>query len=140
MRTSGRGRTPSQLPGNFLEAASVTSQDNEYFLRDVPLNVLDGAAFHYSVYRALTRFLGMDGQLAIPNDIDVNFVTAWNEMVLTNDFLNANTGQMDPRHLYGTSSVNQFRWPSVAYGIKRSALGTFITTILMPGIPLVSCP
>ena len=80
----------------------------------------------------------MDGNLQVAYDIDTNFVTAWNQMFVSNDFLNANTGQVDPRHLYGTSNFDVFRWPSLDNGTQRSALATFITTLVMPGIPLVS--
>lgn len=97
----GRGRTPTQKPPGFLAAANITSTSN-YFLRDSNLNGLDGVAFHYSIYRSLSRFLGMDGNLQVAYDIDVNFVTAWNQMFVDNDFLNPSTGLVDPKHMYGT--------------------------------------
>ena len=134
---SGRGRTPTQLPPGFLAAANVTPTDN-YFLREQSLNALDGIAFHYSIYRSLSRFLGMDGNLQVAYDVDTNFVTAWNQMFVNNDFLNAATGQVDPRHMYGTSNFDVFRWPSLENGTQRSVLATFITSLIMPGIPLVS--
>lgn len=134
---SGRGRTPNMLPPGFLAAANATPSD-PYFLRPQPINSLDGVAFHYSIYRSLTRFLGMDGNLQVAYDIDTNFITAWNQMFVSNDFLNANTGQVDPRHLFGTSNFDVFRWPSLENGTQRSALATFITSLVMPGIPLVS--
>lgn len=137
MIDSGRGRTPTQLPGGFLEAANLTADDNEYFLREKGVNGLDSVAFHYSIYRSLARFLGMDGNLNVAYDVDVNFVTAWNQMFVANDFLNQLTGDLDPRHLYGTSNFDIFRWPSLEDGTQRSVLGTFIATLVMPGIPLV---
>ncbi|GJE90808.1 apha amylase catalytic domain and glycogen synthase DULL1-like domain-containing protein [Phanerochaete sordida] len=133
----GRGRTPTQLPPGFLAAANLTAGENQFFLRNAPLNGLDGVAFHYSTYRSLTRFLGMDGNLQVAYDIDVNFITAWNQMFVTNDFLNANTGKVDPRHMFGTSNFDVFRWPSLENGTQRSVLGTFITSLVMPGIPLL---
>jgi alpha-1,3-glucan synthase len=136
---SGRGRTPTQRPPGFLQAANLTSNDNQYFLRDAPLNGLDAVAFHYSIYRAFERFLGMDGNLQVAYDIDVNFITAWNEMFVDNDFINPQTGQVDPRHMFGTSTFDVFRWPSMINGTQKSALATFITSLLMPGIPLVGC-
>ncbi|KAF8625783.1 hypothetical protein AX15_005173 [Amanita polypyramis BW_CC] len=132
----GRGRTPTQLPPGFIEAANLTADQNAFFLRDAPLNGLDATAFHYSIYRSLTRFLGMDGNLQVAYDIDVNFITAWNEMFVTNDFLNPATGKVDPRHMYGTSNFDVFRWPSLVNGTQRSMLATFITSLVMPGIPL----
>ena len=111
---------------------------DQYFLRDAPLNALDGAAFHYSTYRSLTRFLGMDGNLQVAFDVDTNFITAWNEMFVNNDFVNPHSGDVAPRHMYGTSNFDVFRWPSLENGTQRSALGTFITNLVMPGVPLVS--
>lgn len=110
---------------------------NQYFLRDAPRNALDGVAFHYSIYRALTRFLGMDGNLQVAYDTAVNFVTAWNQMFVYDDFLNPNTGKIDPKHMFGTSNFDVFRWHSLENGTARSVLGTFITTLVMPGIPLL---
>ena len=115
----------------------MTSHDNQYFLRDAPYNGLDAIAFHYSIYRAFQRFLGMDGNLQVAYDVSVNFVSAWNQMFVENDFLNAYTGEIDPRHMYGTSNFDVFRWNSLNNGTQRSVLGTFIATLLMPGIPLV---
>ncbi|KAF8654127.1 hypothetical protein AX16_003658 [Volvariella volvacea WC 439] len=133
----GRGRTPTQLPPGFLAAGNVTHDDNQYFLRDRDSGALDSVAFHYSIYRALARFLGMDGNLRVAYDIDVNFVTAWNQMFVSNDFLNAFSGEVDPRHMYGTSNFDIFRWPTLENGTQRSVLGTFINTLVMPGIPLL---
>ena len=79
----------------------------------------------------------MDGNLNVAYDVDVNFVTAWNQIFVDNDFLNT-AGTLDPRHMYGTSNFDVFRWPSLQNGTQRSALGTFITSLVMPGIPLVS--
>ncbi|EIM79632.1 glycoside hydrolase [Stereum hirsutum FP-91666 SS1] len=96
----GRGRTPTQLPSNFDIAANLTANQSQCFLRDESDNGLDAVAFHYSTYRSLTRFFGMDGNLADAYDIDVNFVTSWNQMFVDNDFLNAITGDVDPRHMF----------------------------------------
>jgi alpha-1,3-glucan synthase len=136
--SSGRGRTPTQLPTTFENAARLTPDSVGNFLRDAAMNGLDAVAFHYSIYRSLTRFLGMDGNLQVAFDVNVDFVNAWHQMFLSNDFLNANTGALDPRHMYGSSNFDVFRWPGLEYGIERSALATFIATILMPGINLVS--
>jgi alpha-1,3-glucan synthase len=110
--TSGRGRTPTQLPPSLLAAANVTPTDNQYFLRAAPLNALDSFAFHYSVYRSISRFLGMDGNLQVAYDVSLNY-------------------------MFGTSNFDVFRWPSLENGTQRSVLATFITTLVMPGIPLV---
>ena len=134
----GRGRTPSQLPPyNLAQVANLTSDQSQFFLRDVQQNALDGVAFHYSIYRGLTRFLGMDGNLQVADDVDANFIDAWNEIFVTNDFLNAQTGLPDPRHMFGTSNFDVFRWPSLVNGTQRSVLGSFITSLVMPGIFLM---
>ncbi|KAE9411209.1 modular protein with glycoside hydrolase family 13 and glycosyltransferase family 5 domains [Gymnopus androsaceus JB14] len=130
----GRGRAPSMRPANLSVAANITSDMSQYFLRDPGLNAIDGCAFHYSVYRSLTSFLGMDGNLQDAFDLSPDFVTAWNEMFVDNDFLNANTGELDPRHMFGTSNFDVFRWPSLSNGTYRGALGTFVTSMLMPGL------
>lgn len=134
---SGRGRTPTERPPGFLQAANLTNAENQYFIREQNQNGLDGAAFHYSIYRSLTRFLGMDGNLEDAYDLSGNFVSAWNEMFVNDDLLNAFTGKIDPRHMFGTSNFDIFRWPSLENGTARSVLGTFITNLVMPGIALV---
>ncbi|KAJ8584921.1 glycoside hydrolase family 13/glycosyltransferase family 5 protein [Rhizopogon salebrosus TDB-379] len=133
----GRGRTPLMRPPGFLQAANETESDNQYFLRSQSQNALDGYAFHYSIYRSLTRFLGMDGNLEVAYDLNTNFITAWNQMFVNNDFLDPNTGVFDPKHMFGTSNFDVFRWPSLENGTLRSALASFITYIVMPGVPLV---
>lgn len=82
---------------------------------------LDAAAFHYSTRRTLTRVLGLDGpHLQNGYDLPTDFVDSWNTMLISNDFLNANTGQshcflavcedshcvgeLDPRHMYGVTN------------------------------------
>lgn len=136
-KRSGRGRTPTMLPPGFLAAANLTADQNQFFLRGSPLNALDGVAFHYSFYRSLSRFLGMDGNLQVAYDVDANFVSAWNQMFVNNDFLNAESGVLDPRHMFGTSNFDVFRWPSLENGTARSVLGTFLAELVMPGIPLL---
>ncbi|KAF5383368.1 hypothetical protein D9757_008432 [Collybiopsis confluens] len=130
----GRGRTPGMRPSDISVAATLQPSMSQYFLRDPGLNVLDGCAFHYSIYRSLTSFLGMDGNLQVAYDVSTDFITAWNEMFVDNDFLNAETGAVDPRHMFGTSNFDVFRWPSLSNGTERSVLGTFVTSMVMPGL------
>lgn len=137
---SGRGRTPTQRPASFEAASRLTHNQSEHFLRDRDHGGLDGVAFHYSIYRSITRFLGMDGNLQVAYDLGVDFPTAWNEMFRTNDFLNWDQDEIDPKHMLGTSNFDIFRWPSLQYGKQKSAMATFITNILFPGIPLVCLP
>jgi alpha-1,3-glucan synthase len=134
----GRGRQPDMQPETLEEAFQMTnSSDPAYFIRDQNQQSIDAAAFHYSIYRSLTRFLGMDGNLAAGYDIPVNWTEAWYQMILTNDMINANTGKFDPRHMYGATNQDVFRWPAVEYGVERQLLALFITTLHMPGIPLL---
>ena len=133
----GRGRESVNVTDNITEAVLFTSSDNEQFIRNDNLQALDAGAFHYSIYRTLTRFLGMDGNLSAGYDVPSNFVDIWNTMLTTNDFLNANTGIFDPRHMYGTSNQDVFRWPAIKNGTDRMLLALFITTLHMPGIPLL---
>jgi alpha-1,3-glucan synthase len=52
--------------------------------------------------------------------------------------INADTGVFDPRHMYGVTNQDVFRWPAIRQGTERMLLGLFITTLLMPGIPKAS--
>lgn len=159
----GRGRQPDQYLTNIEQAVNMTNEtaaDLDIFIRDSGENALDGAAFHYSVYRNLLRFLGMDGDMEAANDLEHDWVEAWNGILLSNDMLNAETGLFDPRHMYGVVNQDVFRWPAITYGVQRNLLGLvrtppppthsnfsrrsltnqgiqYITTLLMPGIPLL---
>lgn len=130
----GRGKEPSMAVEDFTEAATT----NSTYLREDGYQALDAAAFHYTTYRGLMRYLGLDGDLLAANDADVNFVSAWHTMIQTNDFVNANNGQFDPRHMYGASNQDVVRWPGLTNGTERQLLGNFVVTLLMPGMPMVS--
>ena len=117
---------------------NVTANDDQYFLRKAPNNGLDAVAFHYSVYRGFQRFLGLDGNLQVGYDLPVNFIDAWNTLFVQNDFINPGTGQVDPRHMYGMSNFDILRWDGLVNGTQKSAIGTFIASLVMPGSPLVS--
>jgi alpha-1,3-glucan synthase len=134
----GRGRQPNQWLDNLTAAVELTNRsDSKYFLRDGDQGALDAGAFHYSVYRFLTRFLGMDGNLEAGYDLPPDWVDAWNQMLLSNDFVNPNTGVLDPRHMFGVTNQDVFRWPAIHQGTERFLLGQFITALLMPGVPLL---
>lgn len=134
----GRGRQPDQKAEDLATAIAMkNTSDSKYFLRDPDLGALDAAAFSYSVYRFLTRFLGMDGNLEAGFDLPPNWVEAWNQMLMTNDFVNPNTGELDPRHMYGVTNQDVFRWPAIRQGVERMMLGQFMTSLVLPGIPLV---
>ncbi|KAJ5297808.1 hypothetical protein PENANT_c012G02402 [Penicillium antarcticum] len=137
----GRGRQPNQRKSGddaAVETMKLTNEsDPQWFLREIGKEAIDGAAFHYSTYRALTRFLGMDGQLSAGFDVPEDWVDGWNTMLVTNDLVNANTGKFDPRHMFGATNQDVFRWPTIKWGVERQLLGSFITTLLLPGIPLL---
>ena len=134
----GRGRQPDQLPENTTQAVLLTNEtSDQYSIRDADYAGLDAGAFHYTVYRTLTRHLGMDGNLEAGYDSPRNWVDMWNNFLLTNDFVNPNTGVFDPRHMYGATNQDVFRWGAIANGTQRQLLGHFITTIHLPGIPLL---
>lgn len=134
----GRGRQPDQWLKNITEAMALkNTSDSKHFLRSEDQGALDAGAFHYSIYRFLTRFLGMDGNLEAGYDLPADWVDAWNQMLLTNDFVNPNTGVVDPRHMFGVTNQDVFRWPAIHQGVERFLLGQFITGLLLPGVPLL---
>lgn len=86
----GRGRQPNQYLKSAIDAMNMTNlSDHQYFLREHGHEAIDAAAFHYSIYRSLTRFLGLDGNLAAGYDTPVDWTDAWNLMVISNDMINA---------------------------------------------------
>ena len=120
----GRGRQPGQFLDDVEVAVNLTSNTTQdLFIRDQGQQALDSAAFHYSVYRYMVRFLGMDGSVEAAYDLERNWVEMWNGMLLSNDLLNANTGVVDPRHMYGVVNQDVFRWPAVTFGTERNLLG-----------------
>ncbi|KAI9745457.1 MAG: hypothetical protein M1818_000991 [Claussenomyces sp. TS43310] len=132
----GRGKEPQMGLQTPVDGLAATAADNEeLYIRNSSRAALDAAAFHYSIYRSMTRFLGIDGIYAALNDIAVNWVDGWNEIVQTNDLFNHNTGQFDPRHMYGVTNQDVFRWPAIVHGTEKNLLGLFVTTIILPGIP-----
>ena len=82
----------------------ATNSSDLLYMREYGNSALDSASFHYSIYRALTIFLGLDGKIGAVGDTDYNFVNAYHQIVETNDLVNANTGIYDPRHLFGVTN------------------------------------
>ncbi|KAK2048071.1 alpha-1,3-glucan synthase [Colletotrichum somersetense] len=137
----GRGRVPEQWFKDINTAYNMTEEKAkgmDIFLRDEGHQALDSAAFHYSFYRFLVIFLGMDGTGVAGYDVPSNFVEAWNEVLRSNDMINANTGVVDPRHMFGAMNQDTFRWPAIEVGHERSLMGLFITTLHLPGIPMLT--
>ncbi|KAI8241993.1 Cell wall alpha-1,3-glucan synthase mok13 [Colletotrichum sp. SAR 10_99] len=137
----GRGRHPEQWFKDINTAYSTNetvAEDQDIFIRDKGHQALDSAAFHYSFYRFLVIFMGMDGTGVAGYDVPSNFVEAWNEVLRANDLINANTGEVDPRHMYGAMNQDTFRWPAIELGHERSLMGLFVTTLHLPGIPMLT--
>jgi alpha-1,3-glucan synthase len=131
----GRGKQPDQYWTNLTEAQTASNATSEdHFLRGPGQSALDGAAFHYPTYGAMTRFLGLDGAIGFEG---VDFTEHWNSYLLTDDMVNVETGLFDPRHQFGMTNQDTFRWPSLANGTQRQALGFFITILQMPGTPML---
>ena len=132
----GRGRSPENYVSNVTKAVQLTNEsDDKYFIRGHDLNAFDGAAFHYTVYRFLSRFLGLDGSFGAEGDPSTDWIDFWSTIIETNDLINANTGKFDPRHMYGVTNQDVFRWPTITNGTEKQLLGFFIVTLLLPGIP-----
>lgn len=131
----GRGKGPNMSVRNLTQ---VITSNNTPTIREFGHSALDAGAFHYTTYRGLMRFLGLDGDLLAANDAPVNFADAWNIMIETNDLNNAYTGKFDPRHMYGSSNQDVLRWPGLTNGTERQLLADYVVTLLMPGIPMIS--
>lgn len=130
----GRGRTPDTYVDNITEA--VDTSNPKHFIHEQGLSAFDGVAFHYTVYRFLSRFLGLDGTFGAEGDPSVGWIEFWETILSTNDMINANDGvTFDPRHMYGVTNQDVFRWPTIKNGIEKQLLGYFIIALLLPGIP-----
>lgn len=134
----GRGMEPEMQETNLTKVVTTTNTTNRQYIRNPEQSALDAGAFHYTVYRGLTRFLGMDGTFEAEGDPPVDFVETWNALMRTNDMTNANTGMFDPRHMFGVSNQDVFRWPGIKNGTEKNILGLYVITLLFPGIPTLS--
>jgi alpha-1,3-glucan synthase len=129
----GRGKQPNQSFKNVADAVVPRNWENDTnYLRPYGTSLLDGDAFHYPFYGAMTRFLGLDGPIGLEG---VDFVKLWHELLHHVDMVNPNTGEFDPRHLWGMTNQDVFRWPALANGTQRHLLGLFIANLMMPGAP-----
>ena len=55
----GRGKQPNQVEMDISEAYTRNKDSNRSaYVRDFGMSALDGAAFNYDIYGAMTRFLG----------------------------------------------------------------------------------
>ncbi|KAL8886169.1 MAG: hypothetical protein Q9215_006085 [Flavoplaca cf. flavocitrina] len=135
----GRGKEPSMAESDSSVAVMLNenSSDPSRYVREKGKTGFDAVAFHYSIYRSLKRFLGLDGFIEAYPDSPVDIVEAYNNFLVTNDFINADTGLFDPRHMYGSENQDVFHWPSLMNGTLKGNLAAFIITLVLPGIPLL---
>lgn len=133
----GRGKEPQMALTTDLALTAGAGTNEEMWIRNQTRYALDAAAFHYTIYRYMCRFLGLSGTFEALLDLPEDWVEIWQGIVTTNDMVNANTGKFDPRHMYGTTNQDVFRWPSLANGTSKNLIGLFITTLMMPGIPML---
>ena len=130
----GRGKQPDQQVYDMEGATKMNNMtDPKLYVREFGDSALDGAAFHYDIYGSMTRFLGLDGPWGA---YGVDWVELWNMMLRTNDMVNSETGQFDPRHIFGMTGQDVFRWPALANGTQRQLLGFFVVYLELPGIPM----
>lgn len=130
----GRGKQPDQQTFDLTVALRANNDtDPKQYIREFGESALDGAAFHYDIYGSMTRFLGLDGPWGA---YGVDWVEFWNRMLQTNDMVNAETGEFDPRHIFGMTGQDVFRWPALASGTDRQLLGFFVIYLELPGIPM----
>jgi alpha-1,3-glucan synthase len=131
----GRGKQPDQALARTEDSVIASNEtDPQTFIRPFGMSALDGAAFNYDIYGAMTRFLGLDGPWGARG---VDWVEQWNFMLKHNDMVNVNTGEFDPRHMFGMTNQDVFRWPALANGTQRQLLGFFVTMLELPGIPMI---
>lgn len=129
----GRGKQPNQAFKSLKQSVdAIHIKNDSSYLRPFGSVALDGDAFHYPFYGAMTRFLGLDGPIGLEG---VDFVSLWHDLLLHEDMANAYTGEFDPRHLWGLTNQDVFRWPALANGTQRHLLGLFIANLMMPGAP-----
>lgn len=96
------------------------------------------SAHEFSANIVVEHFLGLSGRISGSYDVDyVSITNAVNEVLRTNDHVNAATGQIDVRHMYGMTNHDIFRWPAVTDGRIKSYLGVAMLNLLLPGIPLL---
>jgi alpha-1,3-glucan synthase len=135
---SGRGRTPDQRPPGFGEA--ITSPQTTTSISFERLRSTASIPSPSTTPSTVPSRGSLDwtANLQVGYDIPINFVDAWNTLFVENDFINAFTGEIDPRHMYGLSNFDILRWDGLVNGTQKSTLGTFIASLLLPGAPLVS--
>ena len=110
----GRGMEPEMTEENITAVVSTDNSTTRTYIRDLDNSAHDAAAFHYSVYRAMTRFLGLDGIYAAEGDPPVNFVSPASAIPWV-DFCRACSNLFLPHHcqfaflhILPSSSANNF--------------------------------
>lgn len=80
-------------------------------------------------------YSSIDGVYAAELDTPINWVDGWQTIVETNDMVNTNTGEFDPRHMFGVTNQDVFRWPAITNGVEKNLVGLYVVTMVLPGIP-----
>ncbi|KAJ3284167.1 Cell wall alpha-1,3-glucan synthase ags1, partial [Borealophlyctis nickersoniae] len=132
----GRGRQPDKRPATPEEAMNRSALTPQNFLWSEGKSSMDSQAFHYSIYRNMLRFLRLDSNDRARFDLSTDLVPAWHEILVNDDMWNLETGQFDPRHMFGVTNQDTIRWPAFTDGGLRQQLGHFVVNLVMPGIPL----
>ena len=60
------------------------------------------------------------------------------EAIHENTTSSTRTLERSTRDMYGMSNFDILRWDGLVNGTQKSAIGTFIASLLVPGAPLVS--
>lgn len=132
----GRGQQPDMYYDTVSDAITGFSTTNASgYVRPSGQAALDGSAFQYAIYGSLARFIGMDSPWGGAGGSD--WANWWHQLMRTNDMVNENTGDFDPRQIFGTTNQDVLRLPAMVNGTERQLLGLMVTMLLMPGIPML---
>ncbi|KAJ3350440.1 Cell wall alpha-1,3-glucan synthase ags1 [Entophlyctis luteolus] len=138
----GRGKQPNQMALNRTMWYEEQAQNNtsmaplnsankpQPYIYSTGMEMVDSSSFHYPVYYAIIAALLTD-----PFNADV--LGAYYQSVYSDDLVNANTGNLDVRHIFGVSNPDLVRWPMIDNGIGPGRIGEFLTMILLTGVPSV---
>ncbi|KAL8801671.1 MAG: hypothetical protein Q9182_004308 [Xanthomendoza sp. 2 TL-2023] len=127
-----------------LNCLQITMLDIDGFRMDKGLQITADAEGEWSYHiRQCAAAVGkhnffIPGEIVGGNPLSAVYnVEAYNDFIVTNDFINADSGLFDPRHMYGAENQDVFRWPSLLNGTLKGNLAAFIITLVLPGIPLL---
>ncbi|KAJ3211621.1 Cell wall alpha-1,3-glucan synthase ags1 [Entophlyctis luteolus] len=73
----------------------------------------------------------------ISDPFNPNIIGTYYESLYSDDLVNANTGTLDVRHIFGVSNPDVARWAMIHDGIGPGRVGEFLTMILLTGVPTI---